>query len=58
MQSLPVGPAGQTVAADRDYATAAAAALCVSHGANIIRTHNVTAAKDAARVTDAALLAC
>lgn len=51
-------PAGQTAAADRDYATAAAAALCVSHGANIVRAHNVRAVKDAVRVADAALLSC
>jgi len=45
--------AGRTNAADRDYATAAAAAMCISHGANIIRAHNVAAVKDAAAVADA-----
>ena len=55
---LSAWPAGQTNAAERDYATAAAAALCISHGANIIRAHNVTAAKDAARVADAVHQAC
>ena len=44
---------GHAVAADRDHATAAAAALCVANGANIIRAHNVRAATDAARVADA-----
>lgn len=44
---------GRPNAADRDYATAAAAAMCISHGANIVRAHNVTAVKDAAAVADA-----
>lgn len=44
---------GHAVAADRDHATAAAAALCVANGANIIRAHNLRAATDAARVADA-----
>ena len=44
---------GQAVAADRDHATAAAIALCVANGANIIRAHNVRAAADAAKVADA-----
>lgn len=44
---------GREVAADRDYATAAAAALCVSGGAAIIRAHNVAAVRDAVRVADA-----
>ena len=45
--------AGHKVAADRDFATAAAAALCIASGANIIRAHNVGAAADAAKVADA-----
>lgn len=45
---------GRSAAADRDWATAAAAALCVAGGANIIRAHNVEAVRDACRVTDAA----
>ena len=45
--------AGHAVAADRDHATAAAAALCIANGANIIRAHNVRAASDAAKVADA-----
>ena len=45
---------GRDVAADRDYASAAAAALCVARGANIIRAHNVEAVRDACRVADAA----
>lgn len=44
---------GEPEAADRDYATAAAAALCVSGGASIIRAHNVAAVRDACRVADA-----
>lgn len=45
--------AGNPIAADRDYATAAAAALCIASGASIIRAHNVKAAADAAKVADA-----
>lgn len=45
---------GRQVAAERDWATAAAAALCVTGGANIIRAHNVEAVRDACRVADAA----
>lgn len=45
---------GREQAEERDYATAAAAALCVAGGANIIRAHNVAAARDAVRVADAA----
>lgn len=45
--------AGHEVAADRDVATAAAAALCVSRGAAVIRAHNVAAVRDAVRVADA-----
>ena len=45
---------GRQVAAERDWATAAAAALCVAGGANIIRAHNVEAVRDACRVADAA----
>lgn len=44
---------GHEVAADRDVATAAAAALCVSRGAAVIRAHNVAAVRDAVRVADA-----
>lgn len=44
---------GHAEAADRDYATAAAAALCVAGGASIIRAHNVAAVRDACRVADA-----
>lgn len=45
--------AGHKEAKDRDRASAAAAALCVSHGANIVRVHNVEAVRDAVRVADA-----
>lgn len=45
---------GRQAAAERDWATAAAAALCVAGGANIIRAHNVEAVRDACRVADAA----
>ncbi|KAL3160985.1 hypothetical protein ABBQ38_009375 [Trebouxia sp. C0009 RCD-2024] len=44
---------GHAVAADRDHATAAAAALCIANGANIIRAHNVRAVSDAAKLADA-----
>lgn len=44
---------GRERAADRDFATAAAAALCVAGGASIIRAHNVEAVRDAVRVADA-----
>ncbi|KAL4420775.1 hypothetical protein ABPG75_010431 [Micractinium tetrahymenae] len=44
---------GRERAADRDFASAAAAALCVAGGANIIRAHNVEAVRDAVRVADA-----
>lgn len=44
---------GRKEAVDRDWATAAAAALCVREGANIIRAHNVAAVRDAVRVADA-----
>ncbi len=44
---------GRTVAADRDAATAAAATLCVAHGAAIVRAHNVAAVADAVRVAHA-----
>lgn len=43
---------GKERAADRDFATAAAAALCVAGGASIIRAHNVRAVRDAVRVAD------
>lgn len=45
--------AGRQEPAERDVATAAAAALCVSEGSNIIRAHNVAAVRDAVRVADA-----
>ena len=45
--------AGHEQAKDRDMASAAAAALCVSRGANIVRVHNVAAVRDAVRVADA-----
>ena len=45
--------AGHEQAKDRDPATAAASALCVSRGANIVRVHNVAAVRDAVRVADA-----
>lgn len=45
--------AGREAAKDRDIATAAAAALCVMNGANIVRAHNVPAVHDAVRVADA-----
>lgn len=45
--------AGHKEAKDRDKASAAAAALCVAHGANIVRVHNVEAVRDAVRVADA-----
>lgn len=38
-------------------ASAAAAALCVAAGANIVRMHNVGAAADAVRVADAIVAA-
>ena len=47
------GGAGRKLAEERDVATAAASALCVVNGANIIRTHNVAAVHDAVRVADA-----
>ena len=45
--------AGREAPKDRDVATAAAAALCVMNGANIVRVHNVPAVHDAVRVADA-----
>ena len=44
---------GRELPGDRDTASAAAAALSVIHGANIIRAHNVAAVKDAVLVADA-----
>ncbi len=44
---------GQTDAAQRDVATAAAAVLAVAHGAAIIRAHNVGVVREALRVADA-----
>jgi 2-amino-4-hydroxy-6-hydroxymethyldihydropteridine diphosphokinase / dihydropteroate synthase len=43
---------GMSEAKDRDWATAAAAALCVTEGANIVRVHNVAGVRDACRVAD------
>ncbi|KAG6554302.1 hypothetical protein Mapa_004218 [Marchantia paleacea] len=40
-------------AEDRDFATAAAVAIAISGGANIIRAHNVRAAHDAIKFADA-----
>lgn len=40
---------------DRDVATAAANALSIASGADVIRVHDVKAGVDAARVADAAL---
>jgi hypothetical protein len=49
--SHPMPPdAGHKDPADRDVASAAAAALCVQSGANIVRTHNVGATRDAVGV--------
>ena len=45
--------AGHEVAADRDCATAIAAALCLQNGASIIRAHNASVAWDAIRIMDA-----
>ena len=47
--------AGRQVPEERDSASAAAAALSIAGGANIIRMHDVSAGKDAARVADAIL---
>lgn len=44
---------GRTEAADRDIATAAAVALSISYGADVVRVHNVAACLDAVRVADA-----
>lgn len=43
---------------ERDVATAAAAAIAVNHGANIIRAHNVGMVKDAVRIADCVNKAC
>ena len=45
--------AGHKDAAGRDVASAAAAALAVSAGANIVRTHNVAYTRDAVAVASA-----
>lgn len=45
--------AGHRDHADRDVASAAAAALAVSAGANIVRTHNVPFTRDAVAVASA-----
>ena len=39
--------------AERDVASAAAAALCVSEGADVLRMHNVAGARDAVAVAAA-----
>lgn len=60
-QPLLVGPSRKRflgeltgrAAADRDMATAAACALSVQHGANVLRAHNPACVVDAARVADA-----
>ena len=44
---------GKKAAEERDWATAAASALCVQNGATIIRAHNVAATVDAVKVADA-----
>jgi hypothetical protein len=49
--------AGQDDPAERDVASAAAAALCVAAGANIVRMHNARAAADAVRVADGVMAA-
>ena len=48
-----LGFAGQKEASQRDTASAAAAALCVSSGAHIVRMHSVPHATDAVKVADA-----
>lgn len=45
--------AGQKEACNRDVASAAAAALAVAAGANIVRTHNVAFTRDAVAVAAA-----
>lgn len=60
-QPLLVGPSRKRflgeltgrAAADRDMATAAACALSVQHGANVLRAHHAAGVVDAARVADA-----
>ena len=49
--------AGRDDPAARDTASAAAAALCVAAGANIVRMHDVPAGVDAVRVADAIVAA-
>lgn len=44
---------GQSDPTKREYANAAVHALAIANGANIIRVHDVDAARDAARVADA-----
>lgn len=46
---------GQEVPADRDFATAAANALAIAGGADVIRVHDVRAGVDAAKVADASM---
>ena len=48
--------AGEQEAAQRDTASAAAAALCATSGAHIVRMHNVAAGVQAVRVADAVKL--
>ncbi len=63
-QPLLVGPSrkrflgaltGRAEPRDRDFATAAACALCVGEGADVLRAHHAAALVDAARVADAFL---
>lgn len=44
---------GQTDPTQREYANSAVHALAIANGANIIRVHDVVAARDAARTADA-----
>lgn len=53
VRPAPARTTGREMPAERDAASAAAAALCVAEGANIVRVHNVAAARDAVRVADA-----
>jgi dihydropteroate synthase len=48
---------GRAEPADRDVASAAAGALCVACGANIVRAHNVGATRDAVCVAAAVAVA-
>jgi dihydropteroate synthase len=44
---------GQQTPKDREYANSAIHALAIANGASILRVHDVSAARDAARITDA-----